>query len=60
MACTQMRPAHLIEELEGSIGKPVITSNQALCWHALRLAGYREPVEGWGQLFRAPLPETAA
>ena len=55
VACTQMRAAGLLETLEKDIGKPVLTSNQTLCWHALRLAGYGDPVAGWGALFRAPM-----
>ncbi|MGZ9722702.1 maleate cis-trans isomerase family protein [Rhizobium miluonense] len=51
VSCTQMRAAVAIDKLEQEIGKPVITSNQALCWHALRLAGYKQPVVGWGKLF---------
>jgi maleate isomerase len=55
VACTQLRGAELIEDLERDLAKPVITSNQALCWHALRLAGYSEPVLGWGTLFRSDM-----
>jgi maleate isomerase len=52
LACTQLRVAERIEDIEAAIGKPVITSNQAMCWHALRLTGYAQPVEGAGRLFR--------
>jgi maleate isomerase len=30
----------------------VVTSNQAMAWHALRLAGHVEPVAGFGRLLR--------
>jgi maleate isomerase len=52
VACTQMRAAEILERVEAELGKPVVTSNQALCWHALRLTGYNTPVDGWGRLFR--------
>lgn len=34
------------------LGKPVTSSNHAMAWHCLRLAGITEPIEGWGRLFR--------
>jgi len=52
LACTQLRVAEYIEEIETLIGKPVITSNQAMCWHALRLIGYDRPIAAAGRLFR--------
>lgn len=55
VSCTQMRAATVIEELEQQTGKTIVTSNQALCWHALRLAGYSDSVSGWGRLFRSAL-----
>jgi maleate isomerase len=55
VACTQMRAASSIADLERRTGKAVISSNQALCWHALRLAGCRDKVLGWGRLFETNL-----
>ena len=52
VACTSLRIAALVERIETQLGKPVISSNHAMAWHALRLAGYAEPVAGFGQLFR--------
>ena len=52
VSCTALRTSAIIEELEMALGKPVVSSNQALVWHSLRLAGYTETVEGYGQLFR--------
>jgi maleate isomerase len=40
----------VIEALEAELGKPVITAVQACMWRALRLAGYRQPVRGYGCL----------
>ncbi|WP_411431441.1 hypothetical protein [Sinorhizobium meliloti] len=50
-----MRAAGVIAELEKEIGKTIITSNQALCWHALRLSGCQHIVPGRGRLFEATL-----
>jgi maleate isomerase len=52
VSCTSLRVAGIAEELEAELGIPVTSSNHALGWHCLRLAGYREPVPGLGRLFR--------
>lgn len=52
IACTSLRGAALVESLEARLHKPVITSCYALAWHALRLAGYTDPVVGQGTLFQ--------
>jgi maleate isomerase len=44
----------VIEALEQDLGKPVISSNSAMMWHALRLAGVRQPVTGYGRLLTMP------
>jgi maleate isomerase len=54
VSCTALRAAQVAEALEARLGKPVVTSNQALCWHALRLAGIACPVPGHGRLLREP------
>jgi maleate isomerase len=41
----------IVSELEASIGKPVISSNFAMAWHALRLAGVEDPEPHRGRLF---------
>src|SRR5690348_5145912 len=41
VSCTSMRVAALVERIENALGKPVTSSNHAMAWHALRLAGYR-------------------
>jgi len=51
VSCTQMRAASVIEELERQTGKAIVSSNQALCWHALRLAKCNDVIDGWGRLF---------
>lgn len=50
-SCTNLRSFDIIEKAEKATGKPVITSNQALAWHMLRLAGVREGPKGPGVLF---------
>lgn len=50
--CTALRTAAMIEELETRLGKPVLSSNQALLWHALRLIGNQDAVAGLGRLFQ--------
>jgi maleate isomerase len=56
VACSGLRAAEIVEEMEAEIGKPVISSNHAMAWHCLRLAGYQDPVPGFGKLFRTSLP----
>jgi maleate isomerase len=51
LSCTGLRAAVCVERLEDRLGKPVITSNQAMIWRCLRLAGLNEPVPGFGKLF---------
>ena len=52
VSCTALRTWPVIEEIEQRLGKPVITSHQALLWHALRLAGYDAPIRGFGRLLK--------
>ncbi len=50
LSCTALRSSECIAELEDRLGKPVLTSNQAMLWRALRLAGYNGKVQGYGKL----------
>ncbi|RWK66798.1 hypothetical protein [Mesorhizobium sp.] len=50
--CTGLRTSSVIGHLEARLGKPVITAHQAMLWDALRLAGYQEPLKGFGKLLR--------
>jgi maleate isomerase len=52
VSCTSLRVAAIAEELEQELGVPVTSSNHALAWHCLRLAGFRDGVPGFGSLFR--------
>jgi len=42
----------VLERLERDLGKPVVSSIQACLWQALRVAGRREGIEGFGRLLR--------
>jgi maleate isomerase len=50
ISCTGLRVVSLIEKIEAHIGIPVVTSNQAMAWHALSQANYPAPVPGFGKL----------
>ncbi|MFC6856004.1 Asp/Glu racemase [Marivibrio halodurans] len=51
VSCTSIRLAPVIGRLEAALGKPVTSSNMALGWHALRLAGAEASLAGHGRLF---------
>lgn len=50
LSCTALRGAEVAERLEARLSLPVITSNQALLWHGLRLAGCPLRLQGFGRL----------
>ncbi len=52
LACGNWSTLGIVDRLEASIGKPVLTTNQVCLWAALPLAGYHAPVFGWGRLLR--------
>ena len=54
ICCTALRTAKVLEPIERELGIPVISSNQAMTWDMLRLAGYRDPVPGFGRLLELP------
>src|SRR4051812_4466187 len=45
------RAVGVIQALEQDLARPVLTANQVAFWAALRLAGTRVPVVGYGRLF---------
>ena len=51
VSCTNLRVAEIADAAEQSIGKPVISSNLALVWHMLQLAGIASRRSGYGSLF---------
>jgi maleate isomerase len=54
VSCTSLRVAEAVERLERRIGVPVTSSNHAMAWHCLRLAGVHEEIGSAGRLFKAP------
>ena len=50
LSCTNVRTLDVIAPLEEELGKPVVTSNQAGLWHALRLLGLDGAIPGHGTL----------
>ena len=50
ISCTNWRTFKIISELEKDINKPVITSNQATLWKALKLTGVSKPNLNLGRL----------
>ena len=47
---TGMPTLPVLEALEHDLGKPVVSSASAMMWHALRSAGVRQPIPGYGRL----------
>jgi len=54
ISCGALRTMDVIDEIETAINKPCITSNQAMLWNCLRLAGINDPIDGLGRLFSSP------
>lgn len=50
ISCTALIIVKHIQSLEDRFSLPVVTSNQAMLWQSLRLAGYKKPVTGYGRL----------
>jgi maleate isomerase len=51
ISCGALRTIDAIETIEQATGKPVVSSNQGMLWHCLRLAGIADKVPGYGRLF---------
>ena len=54
LSCTDMRAVETISRLEATLGKPVISSNQAMVFAALSATQYAGPMPDCGILFRTP------
>jgi maleate isomerase/arylmalonate decarboxylase len=50
VSCTDLAVLEAIPRLEAELGKPVVTSNQATLWRALRAAGIEDRFERYGRL----------
>ena len=51
VSCTSLRVAEAVAGVERRTGVPITSSNHAMAWHCLRLAGIEDVVEGAGRLF---------
>ncbi len=56
ISCANIHSIDVIERLEAELKRPVITSNQAALWCALRTLGLNDVVPGLGSLFHSTLP----
>ena len=56
VSCTSLRLVDAVSEIEAALGKPVTSSNHAMAWHCLRLAGINEERPEFGRLFERTLP----
>ncbi len=50
VSCTDFRALEAIPRLEAELGKPVVSSNLATLWAALRATGVCAPIAGFGRL----------
>lgn len=57
VSCTSLRALSVIAEAEAYLGKPVISSNQALIWHLMRLVGLPANPDKSGLLFEKNLTQ---
>jgi maleate isomerase len=60
LSCANIHSIDVIDELENVLQRPVVTSNQAALWCALRTIGVADVVPGLGSLFRHDLAKAAA
>jgi len=51
VSCTSIRLGAVAGQVEAEIGKPVTSSNHAMAWHCLRLAGVDDPQPEFGSLY---------
>lgn len=54
VSCTSLRVAEAVARVEARTGVPITSSNHAMAWHCLRLAGIEDEVPGAGRLFALP------
>jgi maleate cis-trans isomerase len=57
LSCTNIHTPPIIQSLESATGRPVVTSNQAVLWYALRQCGHDDQVLELGRLFRLSLDQ---
>lgn len=54
ISCTALPAVTTLQVIEDRLGLPVVSSNQATFWRALRLAGCGDRIQGFGRLFSEP------
>ena len=52
VSCTALPVLEVLDEVEKKINKPVFSSNQTLIWDTIRSVGYKDPINGYGNLLR--------
>lgn len=57
VSCTSVRLLEACAALESSLGIPLTSSNHAMAWHSLRLAGVEDSLTQFGSLYSLPLPD---
>jgi maleate isomerase len=57
--CTGVAGAHLVDQLEAELGKPVFDSVAVTLWKALGMVGIDPQLSGWGSLLAGALPAPA-
>lgn len=59
ISCTNWHCLPAVASMERRLGKPVVTSNQAGAWAALRRIGIEDAIPGHGRLLSLPIPMEA-
>lgn len=55
ISCTALRATQVLDDIEQALGVAVLSSNQVLAWHSLRLVDYPNAVTGFGSLLSSGL-----
>jgi maleate isomerase len=55
VSCTSLRVAEMVARFEQRTRVPITSSNHAMAWHALRLAGVDDVAPAAGRLFELPI-----
>ena len=56
---TNLRSFPILQQLEEDLGKPVISTNQAILWKALHLVGIKPDITGYGRLLSGDVAQLA-
>jgi len=55
VSCTSIRMMHIVGKLEQEFNLPITSSNHAMAWHCMRLAGVDDILNEYGSLFQKQL-----